>query len=59
MPSSPAGPERPWFADDAFWTDYAPLLFGGDLIQRRAGFFAAVEAQNGAAPAPEADAPVA
>jgi SAM-dependent methyltransferase len=24
------GVEGDWFADDAFWTDYAPVLFGGD-----------------------------
>ncbi len=33
MPSNPSessAPKRSWFTDEAFWTDYAPLLFGGE-----------------------------
>lgn len=30
MPSDPGRPDRvDWFADEGFWTDYAPLLFDG------------------------------
>ncbi len=50
MPSSPAGPERPWFADDAFWTDYAPLLFGGDRWAEVPAVVDSILALSGAAP---------
>jgi len=50
VPSSPADPERAWFADDAFWTDYAPLLFGGERWAEVPAVVDSILALSGAAP---------
>jgi SAM-dependent methyltransferase len=49
VPSSPV-PERPWFADAAFWTDYAPLLFGSERWAEVPAVVDSILALSGAQP---------
>jgi SAM-dependent methyltransferase len=50
VPSNPAGRERSWFTDDAFWTDYAPLLFGSERWAEVPAVVDSILALSGAAP---------
>lgn len=47
-PEAGDGAEGGWFSDDGFWTDYAPLLFGGDRWGEAPAVVDAILALSGA-----------
>ena len=40
--------DGPWFSDDSFWTEFAPLLFGGDRWAEAPAVVDAILALSGA-----------
>ncbi|PKL07441.1 MAG: hypothetical protein CVV51_14095 [Spirochaetae bacterium HGW-Spirochaetae-7] len=42
--------DEPWFSDESFWTEFAPLLFGGDRWAEAPAVVDAILALSGASP---------